>query len=456
MPHLDSKPANDLQSAIKPAGRVRWGILAMLFAVTALNYADRATLSIAQTQISQTFHLDPKQMGFLFSAFAWSYVAAQLPSGWLLDRFGSRIVYFASIFLWSLFTLLCGATGFLTGGAAFAVFLALRLLVGTAEAPAFPANSRIASAWFPKTERGGAAAIFNSAQYFATVVFAPLMGWLVEKFAWPSVFYVMGALGIGASFLWLKFVQAPKQHPRLSAAELAYLEQGGALVDAEGSPQSARSKIGSWEILVQLLRNRMLLGIYLGQYAITTLTYFFITWFPTYLIKERNMTVLKAGFVASLPAIAGFLGGILGGLISDRMLKAGYSLSTARKTPIVAGMLLSMSMIACNYASSNTVVIAFMSLAFFGKGIGALGWAVVSDTAPVQAGGLSGALFNTFGNIAGITTPIVIGYILSATGSFNGALLFVGANALLAIFCYLFLVGEIRRVELQGPDPSRI
>ena len=244
----------------------------MLFAVTALNYADRATLSIAQTQISQTFHLDPKQMGFLFSAFAWSYVAAQLPCGWLLDRFGSRIVYFASIFLWSLFTLLCGATGFFTGGAAFAIFLALRLLVGTAEAPAFPANSRIASAWFPKTERGGAAAIFNSAQYFATVVFAPLMGWLVEKFEWPSVFYVMGILGIGASFLWLKFIHAPKQHPHLSPTELAYLEHGGALVDAEGSPQSARSKSGSWDSLAQLLRNRMVLGIYLGQYAIPTLT----------------------------------------------------------------------------------------------------------------------------------------------------------------------------------------
>lgn len=450
MPHPASTTANDLHAAPKPTGRVRWGILAMLFAVTALNYADRATLSIAQTQISQTFQLDPKQMGFLFSAFAWSYVAAQLPCGWLLDRFGSRIVYFASIFLWSLFTLLCGTAGFLAGGAAFSLFLALRLLVGAAEAPAFPANSRIASAWFPRTERGGAAAIFNSAQYFATVVFAPLMGWLVNTFGWRSVFYVMGALGIGASFLWLKLIHAPKQHPHLSAAELHYIKEGGGLVDAESSPGSARGSGSSWDTIRQLLQNRMLLGIYLGQYAITTLTYFFITWFPTYLIKERNMTVLKAGFVASLPAIAGFIGGILGGLISDRMLKSGYSLSTARKTPIVAGMLLSMSMIACNYASSDMVVIAVMSLAFFGKGIGALGWAVVSDTAPVQAGGLSGALFNTFGNIAGITTPIVIGYILSATGSFNGALLFVGANALVAIFCYLFLVGEIRRVELRS------
>jgi ACS family glucarate transporter-like MFS transporter len=162
------------------------------------------------------------------------------------------------------------------------------------------------------------------------------------------------------------------------------------------------------------------------------------------------MTILKAGFVAALPAIAGFLGGILGGFISDRMLKAGFSLSAARKTPIVGGMLLAMSMIVCNFVSTEWVVIAVMSLAFFGKGIGALGWAVVSDTSPKQAGGLSGGLFNTFGNTAGITTPIAIGYILQATGSFAGALIFVGANAAVAIFCYLVIVGEIKRVEFIG------
>jgi ACS family glucarate transporter-like MFS transporter len=162
------------------------------------------------------------------------------------------------------------------------------------------------------------------------------------------------------------------------------------------------------------------------------------------------MTILKAGFVAALPAIAGFLGGILGGFISDRMIKSGFSLSAARKTPIVGGMLLSMSMIACNYVSADWIVVAVMSLAFFGKGVGALGWAVVSDTSPKQAGGLSGGLFNTFGNTAGITTPIAIGYILQATGSFSGALIFVGANAAVAILCYLFVVGEIKRVELRA------
>jgi ACS family glucarate transporter-like MFS transporter len=111
-------------------------------------------------------------------------------------------------------------------------------------------------------------------------------------------------------------------------------------------------------------------------------------------------------------------------------------------------MLMSTSMIACNYIQTDTLVVAVMSLAFFGKGVGALGWAVVSDTSPQEAGGLSGALFNTFGNTAGITTPIAIGYIVDATGSFAGALVYVGANAALAIVCYLFVVGDIRRVKL--------
>jgi ACS family glucarate transporter-like MFS transporter len=127
----------------------------------------------------------------------------------------------------------------------------------------------------------------------------------------------------------------------------------------------------------------------------------------------------------------------------------GYSLTAARKIPIVTGMLLATSMVLCNYVSSESLVVAIMGLAFFGKGIGSLGWAVVSDTSPKQIAGLSGGLFNTFGNIAGITTPIVIGYIVAWTNSFNAALVFVAANALVAIVSYLVVVGEIKRVELQ-------
>jgi ACS family glucarate transporter-like MFS transporter len=439
------------------ATKVRWLILAILFAVTTINYADRATIAIAGPELKKLLGLSPVQMGFVFSAFAWSYVLAQLPGGWLLDRFGSKITYFFSIFLWSLFTMLMGTVGFLTGAAAVTALFCLRLAVGAAEAPSFPGNSRLASSWFPTAERGTAAAIFNSAQYFATVLFGPLMGWLVHTHGWQSVFYVMGGLGIVMSFIWLKMVYGPKDHPRINAAELAYIEAGGALVDLESKNKAvATTKLDTGSAIRQLLSNRMLLGVYIGQYCINTLTYFFLTWFPVYLVTERHMTILKAGFVAALPAVAGFLGGVLGGVISDRLIKRGHSLSVARKTPIVCGLLLAMSMIICNYVETDWLVIMVMSLAFFGKGIGALGWAVVADTSPKEAGGLSGALFNTFGNTAGITTPIVIGYILQETGSFAGALVYVGANAAVAILCYVLMVGEIKRFEFKTPVLTKL
>jgi ACS family glucarate transporter-like MFS transporter len=442
------------QAASATRTKKRFAILAMLFIVTTINYADRATLSIAGPALSKDLGIDSVTMGFIFSAFGWSYVIAQLPGGWLLDRFGSKKVYAASIFIWSVFTLLQGGISFLTATAttAVVVLFALRFLVGAAEAPSFPANGRIVASWFPAAERGTASAIFNSAQYFATVLFAPLMGWITHTYGWPAVFVVMGLLGIVISAVWLKTVFTPSTHPGVNQAELDYIAAGGALVNMDQPGTQSRSfapntpKLG---YVKQLLGNRMLMGVYVGQYCITTLTYFFLTWFPVYLVKERGMSILNAGLVAALPAICGFAGGVLGGLISDSLLRRGKSLTFARKAPIVIGMLLSTSMILCNYVDSATIVVAIMSLAFFGKGLGALGWAVVSDTSPKEISGLSGALFNTFGNTAGITTPIVIGYLIKGTGSFNAALVFVAANALVAVCCYLFVVGEIKRFELR-------
>ncbi|MED3990931.1 MFS transporter [Priestia aryabhattai] len=432
--------------------RVRWFIVMMLFLVTVFNYADRATISIAGDAMSKELSLDSVMMGYVFSAFGWAYVIGQIPGGWLLDRFGSKKVYFWSIFLWSLFTFLQAFIGvFGAAGTAVMTLFALRFLVGLSESPSFPANSRIVASWFPSNERGTAAATFNSAQYFATVLFAPIMGYITYKYGWHAVFLFMGVLGVCLSFLWLKTIYAPKDHPRINKAELDYIEQGGALTNMDQSQEKKRKKEKiNWKSVKELLSNRMLLGVYLGQYCITTLTYFFLTWFPVYLVQERGMSILKVGFVASLPAICGFAGGVLGGMFSDFLLRKGYSLTFARKTPIVIGMLMSMTLVAANYVEAEWVVIFVMAVAFFGKGFGALGWAVVADTSPKQMAGLSGGLFNMFGNIAGITTPIIIGYIIAKTGSFNGALVFVGANALVAICSYLFLVGEIKRVELRN------
>jgi ACS family glucarate transporter-like MFS transporter len=448
--------------------RVRWFILFMLFFITTINYADRASLSIAGNSMQHALGLTPVAMGYIFSAFAWAYVIGQLPGGRLLDRFGTKRVYAFSLLAWSIFTLSQGLVVGLAAASAVTVMFVLRFAMGLAEAPAFPGNSRMTSSWFPRAERGTAAAIFNAAQYFAAVLFTPIMGWIVHRFGWPYVFIAMGVLGILMTGVWLKAVYAPKDHPRVNRAELDYIEAGGALVDLEtretqGSTGSAAqanqanrpAEVPMGASIREMLASRMLLGIFIAQYCINALTYFFLTWFPIYLVQQRHMSILKAGFVASIPAVCGFLGGVLGGVISDALLKRGHSASFARKTPIVLGMLLSTCMIACNYVDSEFLVVAIMAAAFFGKGIGALGWAVVSDTAPVEAGGVCASLFNAFGNVAGITTPIVIGYLVQGSGSFNSALVFIGANAVVAVLCYLFVVGDIRRMVLTRSVAAR-
>ncbi len=433
---------------------VRYLILLMLFLVTTINYADRATISIAGSSMQKDLGIDAVTLGYIFSAFGWAYVIGQIPGGWLLDRFGSKRVYAAGIFIWSLFTLMQGFVGMMPVAWAVVTLFVLRFMVGFAEAPSFPGNARIVAAWFPTAERGTASAIFNSAQYFATALFAPLMGWIVYSFGWEHVFVVMGVLGIIFAGVWMKTIYNPKEHPRISAAEVEHIANNGGLVDMD---QANKGKGGpKWHYITQLLTNRMMVGVYLGQYCINAITYFFLTWFPVYLVQERGMTILKAGFIASLPAIMGFVGGVLGGVISDWLLRRGNSLTLARKLPIVCGLLLSTTMVLCNYVSAEWMVVGFMTLAFFGKGLGALGWAVVSDTSPKQIAGLSGGLFNTFGNIASITTPIVIGYIISATGSFKWALVYVGANALVAVFSYLFIVGRIQRVVLKDEQGREI
>lgn len=430
---------------------VRYFIIFMLFFVSSINYADRATLSIVKTDLSKDLGLNTVWMGYLLSAWLWSYCIAQIPAGWLLDRFGSKRVYGVAFFLWSFLVLLMGFTGYLQGKTAFAVLFGLLFLTGFALAPCFPGNGRFVAAWFPTKERGMASAIFNSSQYFSLVLFAPFMGWLVHGFGWRYVFWSMGALGILLTPLWFKMVFGPKDHPQITKTELAHIEQGGGLVNMDmGGKASARFSV-KWSHVQQLLSSRMLIGVYLGQFCITTLTYFFIQWFPGYL-ENRGMSIVKAGILTAPTALCGCIGGILGGRFSDLLLKRGHSLTFARKLPIVIGMLLSCVMILCNYVHDNWLVIAIMCLAFFGKGIGALGWTVVSDTSPKEIIGLSGGLFNTFGNTAGITTGIIIGYLIQWTGSFSAALAYVGANALGAIFCYLVIVGEIKRLELDKPN----
>lgn len=268
-----------------------------------------------------------------------------------------------------LFTILLGFVDILGSIPLIIASLFLLRLVGLSESPAFPGNSQIVAAWFPTKERGTAAAIFNSAQYFATVIFAPFMGWLVAHIHWQSVFWIMGGLGIVIAFIWLKVIYSPEKHPTINSNEFKYLQAGGAITSMGENQLKVADENNkmNFKNIKKLLSSRMLLGIFIAQYCITCLTYFFLTWFPVYLVKERHMSILEAGFAAVLPALCGFIGGVLGGVISDKLIKMNKSLTFSRKFPIIFGMLLSTSIVVCNYVDSQTAILLFMSLAFLAK-----------------------------------------------------------------------------------------
>jgi MFS transporter, ACS family, glucarate transporter len=433
--------------------RVRYLIITILFIVSCFSFADRSALSQAASVMPKGMNLNAARMGYLLFAFGWAYALGQLPSGGLLDRFGSKRVYGIAIIGWSICAFLTAFAGYLAASAAFTAIFVLRIFSGLFQSPVFPGNGRIVAAWFPTSERGRASAIFNSAQYFALPIFAPIFGWLIHTAGWRSCFWFMGALGCMLTVVWYVNIYGVKEHPRISPAEIEIIECGGGLVNTDAAT-SAKKNTLTWATVKKLLSYRMLVGVYIGQFCITTLTWFFLTWFPLYLAQARHMSVLKVGFAAAVPGLCGGIGGILGGVISDKLLQRGHSLSFARKVPIMAGMALAICIIACNYSSSQSLMLFFMSLSFFGKGIGALGWTVISDTSPKGMVGMNGALFNLFGNLAGITTPLIIGPIVVRTHSYNGALVFIACIAFCVILSYGLIVGEIKRLDFSSPQAA--
>jgi ACS family glucarate transporter-like MFS transporter len=421
---------------------VRYLILAILFVTTAFNYIDRSALGIAAPVMKNDLYLDAVSLGIAFSAFNWAYTFLQIPGGWLLDRFGSRVVYGLGLLIWSLFTFFQGFAS------SFLMLFLFRFVVGLAEAPSFPGNSRITTMWFPQHERGLAVAIYNSSQYFGLALFTPILAWVLHAYGWKAIFYTAGLAGVFLSILWFKFVHDPKKHPRVNQAEIEYIQQGGGLADSGN--QSFKTK---WFHVRLLLTNRQMIGIYIAQFSQNTIVWFFLTWFPTYLVQEKHLSILKAGFVASIPYVGAFVGGIVGGYLSDWLLKRGKSLGVARKTPIVLGFLLSSSVVLANYTTSPGLIIVIMSVAFFAKGMAGLTWTLVGDMSPKEIIGLSGGIFNTFGNLAGIVTPIVVGFIVNRTHSFSGALLFIGIFLLIGCLSYLFIVNKVERLEIP-PETS--
>ncbi len=417
----------------------RWFMLSLLLIATIINYVDRVNISIAAPFMAKDLGLDKVQMGLIFSAFAWTYAFALVPAGFIADRFGSRLTYGASLITWSAVTVCQGMVG------GFASLFGLRLAIGAMEAPAFPANSRAVTVWFPAKERGMASSIYVCGQYLGTALFTGLLLWLATTYDWRHVFYSTGIVGILFGIAWLYLYRDPLNCKKVSKQELDYIEAGGGLVKSSQDKNKFK-----WAQIAELLKYRQVWAICIGKFASTSALYFFLTWFPTYLIEERHLTMVKVGIFAVLPFIGATVGVLLAGITSDWMIRRGVSLSFARKLPLVVGSALGMSIMLVNFTDSNELCIALLTIAFFAQGIASASWAAVSEIAPKELIGLTGGITSLAANIGGIVTPIVIGQILHVTGNFAWAFWFIGGVACIGTLSYSLLLGRIYRIQLKA------
>jgi len=417
----------------------------MLFVTVAINYLDRGNLGVAAPRMAGELGIDPVHLGMLLSAFGSAYALFQIPGGWLVDRIGPRPLYAAACGLWSLATLAQGLASSLL------VLVALRLLVGLFEAPAFPLCNRLATTWFPENERAGTIGLYTSGQYVGLGFLTPLLITAQDHFGWRSIFLITGGLGLAWAGLWLALYRDPDKEPGLSQGEREHIRAGGGLVE-DGGVRTRALRFNPGDLRFALSQRR-LWGLYIGQFAINTIPWFFLTWFPTYLVTYRHVELAHSRLSAALPFLAAFVGVISAGAVSDLLVRRGVSPSFARKGPIIAGLVLSTSVIGANFVTNPHWVIFFMTVGFFGSGFSAIAWVMVSLMAPRPLIGLVGGIFNFSGALASVLVPLLIGVIVKY-GGFAPALAFVSVIALCGALSYLFLVGSVERIKDPPRSPS--
>lgn len=425
-----------MQTGTTPkATRFRWFIVALLFITTVINYVDRSSISIAGPAIRADLHLTPVELGFIFSAFAWAYSPLQIPGSMLVDRIAPRFLYTGVIFFWSLCSTLIGFAR------SFPAIFGLRLLLGACEAPSFPLNNRVVTNWLPERERARGVAVYVSGQYVGLAFLTPVLVLIQSRFGWQGMFIATGLVGIVWSVAFFALYREHGETRRVNDAERA-------LIDASrnGTATNGQPAVTTPVPAGRAFRNRRLWGLLMAHCSETAANWFFLTWFPTYLVRYRHIAFLKFGFLATLPFLAAYVGVLLSGTISDHLLRRGHSLTFARKAPIVTGLVLAIAIVGANYAASRALIITFMTIAFFGSGLGAISWSLVSSVAPPNLVGLASGAFNFVGTSMGIIVPIVIGFLVRGD-NFAPAILFVGAMSLLSLISYLFIMGPVEQVR---------
>jgi MFS transporter, ACS family, D-galactonate transporter len=419
-------------STVAPARvvtRLDWLVLILLVVSVAINYVDRGILSVTGVALSKELNLKPHELGFLLSAFFWTYAGFQLIAGWLIDRYNVLMVFAVGFAIWSTATALTGvAKGFV------ALFI-LRLVLGVGESVAYPSYSKIIAAGFPERQRGLANGLIDVGCKLGPATGMIVGGLILVRFGWRMVFLSIGV----ASLLWLVpwFIAAPKIG---SVSSMRDRYQGPGFVDV-------LRKKDAWGTL---------LGLFCSNYA----WYFMLTWLPQYLLMERHYSTRLMALTGWLPFCATAAGATVGGCLSDLWIRRGATPTLVRKTFVAVGnggcavFLLPAAIVSDQLAAMSLLILAAFVFGLFSSNL----WAITQTLAGAGAAGKWTGIQNCAGNMAGIVAPVVTGFIVERTGSFYFAFVWVCVNLVISALAYLFIVGRVEPVSWgrSSTQPGRV
>lgn len=403
-----------------------------LLLIGIVNYLDRSALSIANTSIQKDMMISPSQMGILLSAFSIAYAFAQLPMGMIIDRLGSKIALGASLLAWSVAQTTFGLVN------SFAGFMGLRVLLGIGEAPMFPSAAKALSEWFDANERGTPTGIIWSSTCLGPCLAPPLLTLLMVNYGWRGMFIITGLLGVVLAVCWLTFYKSKAQY----LAELA--AEGKPLPTEHVAPAAAPQapKVSYFAGWLDLFKHRSTWGAVLGFMGVIYMLWLHLTWLPGYFEREHGLDLYKTAWVVSLAYGFGAVGTIVAGRFCDRLVKRGMSILGSRKFSVITGLVLAaLFTLPLSYVTGLTGCVILLCLALFSINMAsATAWMIVNTIVDSPRVASFGSIQNFGGYIAGSVAPIVTGFSIQYSGSFNTAFMISAVVALCSAVAYFLLL----------------
>jgi ACS family D-galactonate transporter-like MFS transporter len=405
---------------------VRWWIFGIVFVMVVINLIDRTTISIAMPTIGKEFQLSPTMQGVLLSGFFWSYALLQVPGGWLIDRFGPRLLISGSTMLWGVFQALAG---FATGGL---TLLLTRIGLGAAEAPLFPAGAKLSSLWLSPEERGRGAVLMDSGAPLGAAFGGIIISFLILVLgSWRLAFLVAGIVTIGLGLVaWRYLRDDPAAHPGVNAAELARIRGKASITTAPVETETPHRIAG-----------RSMAGLLIGRMSWAMINFGLLTWGPSYLAQARGFDLKQMGYATFVIFLSGMAGSLFAGFAADGLLTWGFARSVVVKSLLgFAGLAVMCSFLALPYVNDPVAAVAILSATLFFLYWGSLYWSLPTVLAPKEKVGIVGGTMNFAGSASGIAVPIITGLILDYTGgSYLTVLFYFAGCAALYVAATLFI-----------------